>query len=89
MRVVVKGESSGGVCTHTFDLVDFMDPESGDTAMARTTGFPATIAARMMAAGTIAGKGVRFPEELFVGDLANQLTKQLEERGVSVTHEVQ
>jgi lysine 6-dehydrogenase len=88
MRVVVKGESSGGVCTHTFDLVDFMDPESGDTAMARTTGFPATIAARMMAGGTIAGKGVRFPEELFVGDLANRLARQLEERGVSVAHDV-
>jgi lysine 6-dehydrogenase len=88
MRVVVTGEASGSLSRHTFELVDFMDPESGHTAMARTTGFPATIAARMMADGTIAEEGVRFPEELFAGTLGERLLAELEDRGVRVTHEV-
>jgi len=88
MRVVVKGTASGSVRTHTFDLVDFMDPESGDTAMARTTGFPATIAARMMAGGMIAETGVRFPEEIFGGALGDWLLAELETRGGRVAHEV-
>jgi saccharopine dehydrogenase-like NADP-dependent oxidoreductase len=65
-----------------------MDPESGDTAMARTTGFPATCAARMVAGGAIAERGVRFPEELFVGALGDRLLGELEARGVRVTREV-
>jgi RNA polymerase sigma factor (sigma-70 family) len=68
--------------THTFHLVDFMDPESGDTAMARTTGIPATIAARMKAGGRIAETGVRFPEEIFSGALGDRLLAELEGRGV-------
>jgi lysine 6-dehydrogenase len=89
MRVIVKGQSLGRDYTHTFELVDFMDPDTGDTAMARTTGFPATITARMMAAGTIAEEGVRFPEEIFSGPLWDVLLSELEVRGVKVTHVVE
>jgi len=88
MRVVVKGERDGGPCTHLFDLVDYKDPVSGDTAMARTTGFPATIAARMMAGGTIDEIGVCFPEELFAGARGDQLLTELAAKGVLITHEV-
>ncbi len=87
MRVVVRGKRGGGPCTHVFELVDYQNPASGDTAMARTTGFPATIAARMMAGGTMTETGVRFAEELFSGALGDQLVADLARRGVRITHE--
>ena len=37
--------AEGRTCTHTFDLVDYMDVATGDTTMARTTGFTAAVAA--------------------------------------------
>jgi lysine 6-dehydrogenase len=88
IRVVVKGVSAGQEISHTFELVDFMDPATGDTAMARTTCFPATIAARMMARGQIRERGVRFPEELFAEGLGDHLLEELEKRGVRVRHDV-
>ena len=89
MRVIVKGQSLGCDYTHTFELVDFMDRDTGDTAMARTTGFPATITARMIAVGAIDETGVRFPEEIFSGPLWDILVSELKERGVEVTHVVE
>ncbi|MFC1659844.1 saccharopine dehydrogenase family protein [Gemmatimonadota bacterium] len=89
MRVVVRGDAEGQARTHTFDLFDFMDPASGETAMARTTGFPAAIAARMMARGQIMERGVRFPEELFGSELGDELLSELAARGVQVTHRVE
>jgi lysine 6-dehydrogenase len=89
MRVVVKGVAAGHDVSHTFELVDFMDPATRDTAMARTTCFPATIAARMIARGEVTDRGVRFPEELFVEGLGDHLFEELEERGVRVRHDVE
>jgi len=66
--------------------VDHKDPETGYTAMARTTGFPAAIAARMISSGEIPERGVHFPEELFGGDRGDHLLRELGERGVVVTH---
>jgi lysine 6-dehydrogenase len=89
MRVVVKGMAGGRERLHTFDLVDFMDPATGDTAMARTTGFTATVAARLIASGGIAEVGVRFPEQLFLAALGDALLSGLAARGVVVRHSVE
>jgi lysine 6-dehydrogenase len=86
MRVVVKGSTGTEIRTHSFELLDFMDPETGETAMARTTAFPATIAARMIADGTLSERGVRFPEEIFLGALGEALFSELDRRGVRVSH---
>ena len=86
MRVLVKGVSDGLGVTHTFELVDFKDPDTGYTAMARTTGFPAAIAARMISSGEIRERGVHFPEELFGGTRGDRLLRELADRGVVVTH---
>jgi lysine 6-dehydrogenase len=77
MRVVVKGVAEEQPVVHTFELVDYKNAETGDTAMARTTGFPATIAARMISAGLLPETGVRFPEELFGGTRGDQLLEEL------------
>ncbi len=88
MRVVVVGRANGQSVTHTFELMDYMDPETRDTAMARTTGFPATITARMISSGSLVETGVRFPEELFGGARGDHLLEELASRGVAVNHTV-
>lgn len=88
MRVVAKGLAEGMARTHTFDLVDYKDQATGHTAMARTTAFTATVAARLVSGGQISDVGVRFPEQLFVGELGDALISGLEERGVAVEHRV-
>jgi lysine 6-dehydrogenase len=86
MRVVVTGESDGQKVSHTFELVDYQNEATGDTAMARTTGFPAAIAARMISSGEISEKGVAFPEEMFGGARGDHLLEELAARGVKVDH---
>jgi saccharopine dehydrogenase-like NADP-dependent oxidoreductase len=48
----------------TYDLVDRYDRTTGTTAMARTTGYTATTAVRMLAAGLWTEPGVIAPERL-------------------------
>ena len=88
MRVVVEGRKEGVAQRHVFELIDYFDPVSGNTAMARTTGFPAACAARMIASGAVTERGVLFPEQLFAGDHYAAFVADLSAKGVSVTHTV-
>lgn len=65
MKVTVKGRKGGKETTHQFDLLDRYDPEKRVISMARTTGYTATVAARMLHAGLYDTKGVSAPE--FIG----------------------
>lgn len=89
LRVVVEGKKEGRATTHAFEMVDQYDTGTHLTSMARTTCFPASIAAQLIAAGTIDRVGCLFPEDLFCGDLYETLMSYLEERGVVVSHSVQ
>ncbi len=51
LRVTCEGTHQGQPIEITFDLMDFYDPETGFTAMERTTGWHAAIVAGMMARG--------------------------------------
>lgn len=86
MRVTVKGLADGKECTHSFDLLDHFDPRTKYTAMARTTCFPAAVAARMIGAGRIPGTGVRFPEQVFIGSLGDEFLSALAGRGLAIKH---
>lgn len=63
-RVTIDGEKDGKAVRHTFHLLDRRNPETGDSAMARTTGFTATSAARALVAGLWDRPGVVPPEIL-------------------------
>lgn len=89
LRVVVAGKKDGMPMTHRFEMVDHYDPETHLTSMARTTCFPASIAAQLIAAGKIDRVGCLFPEDLFCGDLYETLMSYLEERGVVVSHSLE
>ncbi len=64
MRIVVEGAGKKGLTRMTYDLVDRFDRATGTSAMARTTGYTATTAIRMLAAGKWDEPGIVPPERL-------------------------
>lgn len=64
MRVEVKGARGGELRTLRYDLLDRYDVATGISSMARTTGYTATLVARMVLDGSITKPGILPPEEL-------------------------
>jgi lysine 6-dehydrogenase len=74
MRVVVEGLRDGKRRRITFDMLDRMDTKRGVTAMMRTTAYPTSAAALMIARGEVPFRGVAameraLPAEAFVREL--------------------
>jgi lysine 6-dehydrogenase len=73
--VLVRVEVIGGGQRLRYDIIDRFDPETGLSAMMRTTAFPASIVALMMARGQTTSKGALpqercIPPQLFMQELA-------------------
>lgn len=79
MRIVVTGERGGVRERATWDLLDLFDTRTGATSMSRTTAFPCTIMARMIAKGEYRRPGVVVPE--FIGQEKGVLDRVLQELG--------
>ena len=62
MRIQVEGEASGVRTRYTYDLIDRFDPATKTTSMARTTGYAATAAVRLLHAGLYREPGIIPPE---------------------------
>jgi saccharopine dehydrogenase-like NADP-dependent oxidoreductase len=62
MRIEVAGRANGRPTRYTYDLLDRFDPVTGTTSMARTTGYAATMAARLLADGRWMEPGIAPPE---------------------------
>ena len=86
MRVEATGVKDGAPTTWTWDLYDEADPATGFHSMARTTGFPCAIVARMLARGELARPGVN-PPELLAGDdrFFDRMMEELRARGVTIS----
>ncbi|MCB9856538.1 MAG: saccharopine dehydrogenase NADP-binding domain-containing protein [Phycisphaerales bacterium] len=85
LRVVVEGIYRGRCVRHTYDLFDETDMKTQTSSMARTTAFPCTIVARMLASGIMNEPGVHPPE--WIGqqpDRFTQLNDELQRRGVQL-----
>lgn len=83
MRVIVEGLKDGKKQRYTYDLFDSYDPESGIHSMARTTGYTATMALRMLAEGLYSRKGISVPEYIGKDEKCVEfILKGLEQRGV-------
>jgi lysine 6-dehydrogenase len=80
LRVEAEGEKDGEEVLLRWDLIDRFDPETGITAMMRTTGFSLAITATMQAAGHIE-PGVWTPDEAVP---AEPYIAALAERGVDI-----
>ena len=64
MQIVVRGQVDGEAVTYTYDLLDFYDPATDTTSMARTTGYTCTVVARQVAQGLFRRPGINPPEFL-------------------------
>jgi len=64
MRIVVEGSAGGRAKEVRYDLFDRRDRRTGFSSMARTTGFPAAAAARLVLGGRFVRKGISPPEFL-------------------------
>jgi saccharopine dehydrogenase-like NADP-dependent oxidoreductase len=62
MQVIVEGEKDGTPRRYVYDLFDTYDAATEIHSMARTTGYTATVAARMLAQGLYDTKGISPPE---------------------------
>ena len=83
MRVVVEGLMGGASRRITYDLIDRYDEATRTHSMARTTGYTATAAVRMLARGLFADRGVIVPESIGRRpDCVAFILAELKERGV-------
>jgi saccharopine dehydrogenase-like NADP-dependent oxidoreductase len=87
LQVIVEGERDGDRQRWVYDLLDRYDPATGTHSMARTTGYTATVAARLLAAGLYDRPGISPPELLGRHEACVEfMLRGLAERGV-VFHE--
>ena len=83
MKVVVEGARKRKSVRITYDLFDRYDERTGVHSMARTTGYTATLAARMIARGLYRRKGISAPEHIGLRARCVKFMREgLAERGV-------
>jgi lysine 6-dehydrogenase len=89
MRITVTGLANGRRERVTWDLLEHTDA-AGVSSMARTTGYPAVVAAELMAAGKIKGPGVIPPEILGRDEtLFNAFIEGMEKRNIHYIRKVE
>jgi lysine 6-dehydrogenase len=90
MRVVVEGRDTHGAVRHTYHLHDRLDPRTGVSSMARTTGYTATAIARLVLAGKFTAPGVSPPERVGADDgTLDHVLGALRDRGIRIDHGVE
>jgi len=62
LKFIVVGKKEGKTLEYTYDLLDRYDPETKTSSMARTTGYTATAAVRMLEQKLFNQKGICPPE---------------------------
>jgi lysine 6-dehydrogenase len=82
LRVTVSGMRSAQKVTLAYELIDYYDDNAGMTAMMRTTAFPTSVIAQMLAQGDITARGVLLPEQCVPGEA---LIKRLETRRIHIS----
>jgi saccharopine dehydrogenase-like NADP-dependent oxidoreductase len=84
MQINISGRRDGRRVKYRYDLLDRYDPHTDTTSMARTTGYTATMAVRLVAEGLYRETGISPPE--YLGRQAgcvSYLLAGLAERGVN------
>ena len=90
MRVIVSGSLNGRPAVVTYDLYDEYDEGSGVHSMARTTGYTATITARMVLNGMYSHMGMSPPEYLGQKpECVKFLFEEFEKRNIQYKHKLE
>ena len=84
LRVDVSGKIDGRLVNHRYEMIDHYDTKQRMTSMARTTAFPCSIAAQLLASGEISRKGLVPPELAFKGDLQHKFLDYLASRNMEI-----
>ncbi len=85
LRVMVDGWKGTEPRNIEYEVIDYFDDATGLTSMMRTTSFPASVTAMMMADGRISKRGVLTPERCIPPDL---FIEELRARGIDIKHRV-
>jgi saccharopine dehydrogenase-like NADP-dependent oxidoreductase len=90
LRVVCTGSEDGVRLRRTFGLFDRTDRATGDTSMARTTGFPPSVIITLLLAGVEIEPGIHPLEDLGRDqDLYDAITAGLQEKGLAFNETVE
>ncbi len=84
-RATISGRTATAEKTLVYEFIDYYDDEAKMTAMMRTTAFPTSIIAQMLAHGTITQRGVLVPEVCVPGKL---MIEELGKRNVKITKKI-
>ena len=88
-RVNVIGEKNGERTLYAYEFMDFYDEENDTTAMARTTAYPCSIVAQMIARGDIKERGVVHAGKIGWNiQLAEAFFSELAKRGIHIKETV-
>lgn len=79
-----KGLKDGKYIEKSYELLDYSDEEIGLTSMERTTAYPSSIAAIMLAHEDIGMVGLVEPERIFIGERFEKMVKELAKRNIIV-----
>ncbi len=82
-----EGKKDGEAIRIDYYMLDREDVEMGLTAMQRTTCFPPSISAEMVAKGEISEKGIVPPEDCIKGSVFDKMIEELENVGIKILKE--
>ena len=85
-RVEVSGIKDGAPASYIYDFIDLYDFENDISAMARTTAFPCSIVAQMIARGEFKETGVVHPVKIgWDEELSKKFLAELARRRINIT----
>ena len=90
MRMELEGVKDGARVRHVYNVLDYYEPDTETSSMARTTGYSCTAMVNVVASGLWNEPGVAPPE--IVGrreDCFEAILKHLDERGVHIFHHLE
>jgi saccharopine dehydrogenase-like NADP-dependent oxidoreductase len=90
MRIELEGRQDGTRVRHVYNLLDYYDPDTETSSMARTTGYVCTAMVNLVATGQWTEPGVAPPE--VVGqrlDCFESVMRHLGERSVHIFHHLE
>ncbi len=83
MKIQAEGKKDSEILRYTYDLLDHFDVKTNIHSMARTTGYTASVVARLAASGRIDEKGIVVPEYLGKHpEIVQEILKGLKKRGI-------
>ncbi len=89
LRVEVTGKKGGKEIRHVYNILDYYDPDSETSSMARTTGYSCTAMVHLVASGLWKEPGVAPPEIVGRSEACHQaVLDHLHARGIHVFHRV-